>query len=52
VNSIEASYNAADRAFSDYAQNIGMQLATDALSQVLKEFWPDIKRRYLHRHHG
>jgi hypothetical protein len=26
------------------------QCGTDAVSQVLKEFWPDIKRRYFQRH--
>jgi hypothetical protein len=25
---------------------LGQQIAIDAISQVLKEFWPDIKRRY------
>jgi hypothetical protein len=29
---------------------LGEQLATDALSQVLKEFWPDVKRKVFHRH--
>jgi hypothetical protein len=43
------SYYSDDRDFADFAQNWGTQLATDAISQVLKEFWPDIKRRYFHR---
>jgi hypothetical protein len=25
---------------------MGTAIATDAVSNVLKEFWPDIKRRY------
>jgi hypothetical protein len=29
---------------------LGLQLGTDAVSQVLKEFWPDIKRRFFQRH--
>ena len=43
------SYYSDDRDFPDYAQNWGTQLATDAVSQVLKEFWPDIKHRYFHK---
>jgi hypothetical protein len=43
------SYYSDDRNFQDFAQNWGTQLATDAVSQVLKEFWPDIKRRYFHK---
>jgi hypothetical protein len=43
------SYYSDDREVKDYLQNWGTQLATDTLSQVLKEFWPDIKRKYFHR---
>jgi hypothetical protein len=42
------SYYSDDRDVPDYLQNWGTQLATDAVSQVLKEFWPDIKHRYFH----
>jgi hypothetical protein len=49
---IGLSYYSDSRNVADYAQNFGTQLATDAVSQVLKEFWPDIKRRYFHRHSG
>jgi len=28
---------------------LGQQVGTDALSQVLKEFWPDIKRKFSHK---
>jgi hypothetical protein len=45
------SYYSDDRDVPDYMQNWGMQLATDAISQVLKEFWPDVKRHYSHKHH-
>ena len=27
-------------------QKLGVQLATDAFSNVLKEFWPDVKRKF------
>jgi hypothetical protein len=43
------SYYQDDRDVHDVLQNWGTQLATDAISQVLKEFWPDIKHRYFHR---
>jgi hypothetical protein len=29
---------------------LGQQLATDAFSQVLKEFWPDVKRKFFQHH--
>jgi hypothetical protein len=44
------SYYQDDRDVHDVLQNWGTQLATDAFSQVLKEFWPDIKRRYFRKH--
>lgn len=43
------SYYSDDRDVDDYMENWGTQLATDAASQVLKEFWPDIKRKW-HNH--
>ena len=44
------SYYSDDRNAADFLQNWATQLATDATSQVLKEFWPDIKRWYKNRH--
>jgi hypothetical protein len=32
------------RNVGDNLQKLGMQVGTDAFSQVLKEFWPDCKR--------
>jgi hypothetical protein len=29
---------------------LGQQLGTDAFAQVLKEFWPDVKRKFFQRH--
>lgn len=48
---IGLSYYPDNRNFPDYLQNWGIQLGTDAGSQVLKEFWPDIKRWWYVRHH-
>jgi hypothetical protein len=44
------AYYSDDRDFHDYAENVAQQLATDAFSQVLKEFWPDIKRHFFTKH--
>ena len=44
------AYYPGERHLSDNASRLGQALATDAISQVLKEFWPDIKRKYFVRH--
>lgn len=46
--SIANLYYTGEQGFGDTAMRAGTQIATDALSQVLKEFWPDIKR-HLHK---
>jgi hypothetical protein len=28
------------------------QIGTDAVSQVLKEFWPDVKQKWFHKRDG
>jgi hypothetical protein len=28
------------------------QIGTDAISNVLKEIWPDVKRKWLHKESG
>ncbi len=54
-NSISAAvgnaYYPGETHLSDNLGRLGTYLATDAISQVLKEFWPDIKRKYLSHHH-
>jgi hypothetical protein len=37
-----------ERGLSDTLTRAGTQIATDSLSNALKEFWPDIKR-HLHK---
>ena len=49
-SAIGLSYYSDNRNLEDYTENWATQLATDAFSQVLKEFWPDIKRHYKHKH--
>lgn len=46
---IANAYYPRERGLSDNLARLSTQLATDAFSQVLKEFWPDIKRKYLAR---
>ena len=46
---ISMSYHRDDRDFVDGISRLGVQLGTDAASQVLKEFWPDVKRKFFHK---
>jgi hypothetical protein len=47
---ISNAYYSDSRTLSDNTQRFGMQIGNDALSDVLKEFWPDIKQRFFTRH--
>jgi hypothetical protein len=40
------------RTVSDNAQKLLIQCATDAFSNELKEFWPDVKRHFQKKHEG
>ncbi|MBV8807479.1 MAG: hypothetical protein JO033_02295 [Acidobacteriaceae bacterium] len=51
ASAIGLSYYPDNRNVPDYMMNWGIQLGTDATSQVLKEFWPDIKRWWYVRRH-
>jgi hypothetical protein len=42
-------YYTSSRGISSDMQRFGMQVGTDALSNVLKEFWPDIKQRFFQK---
>jgi hypothetical protein len=46
---VSNAYYPDTRTFSDNGQKLLMQVGTDAVSQVLKEFWPDIKRKLFHK---
>jgi hypothetical protein len=48
ATAISNAYNPDTRNASENLEKLSMQFGTDAISNVLKEFWPDIKRR-LHR---
>jgi hypothetical protein len=47
---IANAYYPRERSLGDNVQRFSSQMATDAFSQILKEFWPDIKRKYFTRH--
>jgi hypothetical protein len=47
---ISNAYYPDTRDWNDNLQKLLIQCATDSFSNVLKEFWPDIKRK-LHKHH-
>ena len=38
------------RGLPDTLERLGLQVGTDALSNVLKEFWPDVKRHLAKKH--
>ena len=47
---ISNSYYPDNRTVGSNVEKLGQQIGIDAISQVLKEFWPDIKRKILQRH--
>jgi hypothetical protein len=47
---ISNAYYPDTRTVSDNIQRLGIACATDAFSQVMKEFWPDVKHKLFHRH--
>jgi len=51
VASIGNTYYPDDKGFAPTMQRMFSQIGTDALAQVAKEFWPDVKK-YLTRKKG
>lgn len=53
-NSIGAAagnaYYPGETHLADNVSRLAQALATDSISQVLKEFWPDVKRKFFMRH--
>jgi len=47
---ISNAYYPDERTVGDNLLRLAQQLGTDAVSQVLKEFWPDVKRRLFRSH--
>jgi hypothetical protein len=50
--SIGNAYYPDDRGFSPTMQRMFTQIGTDTLSQVMKEFWPDVKKKFFHKSDG
>jgi hypothetical protein len=48
VGAIGNLYYPDDRGFAPTMQRMFTQIGTDTVSQILKEFWPDVKRKYFH----
>jgi hypothetical protein len=46
---ISNAYYQADRSVADSASTLGIQIGVDMASNVLKEFWPDVNRKFRHR---
>ncbi len=49
VASIGNLYYPNEQGFASTLQRMGTQIGTDAISDVMKEFWPDLKRKWLHK---
>jgi len=49
---ISNAYYPGNRNVQDNLIRLGQQLATDAVADLLKEFWPDVKRKLFQRHHA
>ena len=47
---ISNSYYPDNRTVGANVEKLGQQIGIDAASQVLKEFWPDIKRKFFEHH--
>lgn len=48
---ISNAYYVDNRNASDAVSKLGMQLGVDMASNILKEFWPDLQRKFRHKHH-
>jgi hypothetical protein len=51
ASALGLAYYSDNRNAADFLQNWAIQLATDTGSQILREFWPDIKRAISGRRH-
>jgi hypothetical protein len=49
---ISNAYYPDNRTASDNVQRLGTQLGLDMAGNVLKEFWPDIDKKFFHRKNG
>ena len=49
---ISTSYYAGGRTAGDAASNLGMQIGVDMATNILKEFWPDLERKFKRKRAG
>ena len=47
---ISNAYYADNRNASDAVSKLGMQVGVDMAANILKEFWPDLERKFLWKH--
>ena len=47
---ISNAYYADNRTARDGASKLGVQIGVDMAANILKEFWPDLQRKFRHRH--
>jgi len=47
---ISNAYYVDNRTASDNVSKLGMQLGVDMAANILKEFWPDLERKFKHKH--
>jgi hypothetical protein len=52
VASIGNAYYPDNRGFVPTYQRMFTQVGTDSISQVMKEFWPDVKKKFFHKNDG
>lgn len=50
ASGVANAYYPQERKLGDNLERVATQFGTDALSQVLKEFWPDVKQKFFKRH--
>lgn len=46
---ISNAYNPGSRNYGDNLQKLGIRLGTDAITNVVTEFWPDMRRKLFHK---
>jgi hypothetical protein len=49
---ISNAYYSDNRDVGDAVSKLGVQLGVDIAGNILKEFWPDLLRKFGHKHHG
>jgi len=52
ATAISISYYADNRTAADGVSKLGMQLGVDMAANILKEFWPDLDRKFRRQHPG